>query len=120
MRVYFKGREGPGLAMSRSIGDTDAHSIGVIEKPGNNFLPLIIIDIQVLKLDRKRMRYTLVLASDGLWTVFGPNIVLKHLSGLLGKGVMRIAKDTQVSGSESDSPDQYDKKRFRGKAPIAV
>jgi hypothetical protein len=34
MRVYFKGRDGPGLAMSRSIGDTDAHSIGVIEKPG--------------------------------------------------------------------------------------
>lgn len=35
-RVYFKGKEGPGLAMSRSIGDTDAHTIGVIEKPGNN------------------------------------------------------------------------------------
>jgi hypothetical protein len=34
-RVYFKGREAPGLAMSRSIGDTDAHTIGVIEKPGN-------------------------------------------------------------------------------------
>jgi hypothetical protein len=34
MRVYFKGKEAPGLAMSRSIGDTDAHTIGVIEQPG--------------------------------------------------------------------------------------
>jgi hypothetical protein len=62
----------------------------------------------VIKLDRKRLRYTLVLASDGLWTVFGPNIVLKHLSGLLGKGIMRIAKSFNSgrgTGSESDSPE---------------
>jgi len=47
MRVYFKGKEGPGLAMSRSIGDTDAHSIGVIEKPGNNHFNYLanILDI---------------------------------------------------------------------------
>jgi len=68
------------------------------------------------------MRYTLVLASDGLWTVFGPNIVLKHLSGLLGQGVMRIAKNntTYGTGSESDSPDQLEKKKFRGKAMMAL
>lgn len=34
MRIYFKDMDTPGLAMSRSIGDTDAHSIGVIEIPG--------------------------------------------------------------------------------------
>ena len=67
------------------------------------------------------MRYTLVLASDGLWTVFGPNIVLKHLSGLLGQGVMRIAKNTAYgTGSESDSPDQLEKKKFRRKAVMAL
>jgi serine/threonine protein phosphatase PrpC len=31
LRVYHKGKEQPGLAMTRSIGDLDAHTIGVIE-----------------------------------------------------------------------------------------
>lgn len=73
MRVYARGKEGPGLAVSRSIGDGIAHELGVIEKP----------DIQVVKLDHKRMRYTLVVASDGLWNIFGPNVVLKHLNSLM-------------------------------------
>ena len=46
-RVYFKGREAPGLAMSRSIGDTDAHTIGVIEKPGNKHFSCIIGNIDI-------------------------------------------------------------------------
>ena len=78
MRVYAKGKEGPGLAVSRSIGDLEAHSLGVTERP----------EISVMKLDHKRMRYTLVLASDGLWNIFGPNIVLKHLNTLMN-GVLQ-------------------------------
>lgn len=73
MRVYARGKDGPGLAVSRSIGDMAAHDIGVSEKP----------DIQVVKLDHKRMSYTLVVASDGLWNIFGPNLVLKHLNTLM-------------------------------------
>ena len=32
-RVWKKGCNTPGLAMSRSIGDTEAHKIGVISEP---------------------------------------------------------------------------------------
>ena len=32
-RVYKKDESGPGLAMSRSIGDTEAHEIGVTCDP---------------------------------------------------------------------------------------
>ena len=41
MRVYARGKDGPGLAVSRSIGDAHGHEIGLTEKP----------DIQVVKLD---------------------------------------------------------------------
>lgn len=34
LRVYHKGLEVPGLAVTRSLGDLNAHTIGVIEKPG--------------------------------------------------------------------------------------
>ena len=73
MRIYARGKDGPGLAVSRSIGDMEAHKLGVCERP----------DIQVVKLDHRRMRYTLVLASDGLWNVFGPNMVLRNLNTLM-------------------------------------
>lgn len=33
-RVYLKFEEYPGLAMSRSIGDMVAHSVGVSSEPG--------------------------------------------------------------------------------------
>ena len=33
-RVYLKFEEYPGLAMSRSIGDMIAHSVGVSSEPG--------------------------------------------------------------------------------------
>ena len=32
-RIWMKGCDYPGLAMSRSIGDKIAHSIGVINEP---------------------------------------------------------------------------------------
>ena len=32
-RVWLKEQEIPGLAMSRSLGDTVAHSVGVISNP---------------------------------------------------------------------------------------
>jgi len=35
-RVWMRDRTGPGLAMSRSIGDTAAKRIGVISDPGNS------------------------------------------------------------------------------------
>lgn len=31
-------------------------------------------------MDRKRITYSILLASDGLWKIFNPNIVLKTLN----------------------------------------
>ena len=70
-RVWFKDGDYPGLAMSRSIGDTLAHKIGVSDLPEiieynmNNIKPIAI-----------------VIASDGVWEFMNneqvKNIVIKY------------------------------------------
>lgn len=55
-RVWFKDADYPGLAMSRSIGDTLAHRIGVSNVP-----EIIEFNIQ------KSQPIGIILASDGVW-----------------------------------------------------
>ena len=55
LRVWEKGSEGPGLAMTRSLGDKIAKKIGVCCTP------------EVTKYDVKDEDKVFVLASDGLW-----------------------------------------------------
>lgn len=57
-RVYSKGNDYPGLAMSRSIGDFDYYNIGIINDP------------YVSEFKRNKENRFLVLASDGLWDFF--------------------------------------------------
>lgn len=55
-RVWVKGEEYPGIAMSRSIGDKVASSIGVICEP------------EIIQLSIRRIKPRIViLASDGIW-----------------------------------------------------
>ena len=54
-RVYAKDDDGPGLAMSRSLGDTVAERLGVISTP----------DVRVVKRQCDRDR-AIVLCSDGV------------------------------------------------------
>ena len=54
-RVWLKDHDIPGLAMSRSLGDYMAQSVGVIPDP-----EIIIYDIQID--DR-----VIIIASDGVW-----------------------------------------------------
>jgi serine/threonine protein phosphatase PrpC len=64
-RVYEKDSNFPGLAMSRSLGDTKAHDCGVTEEP------------EVKTFDIKPDRsYILIIASDGLWEQIPNNEVL--------------------------------------------
>ena len=56
-RVWLKDRDFPGLAMSRSIGDKLAHTVGVIPDP----------DITIYKMNRDDYVYFIVQASDGVW-----------------------------------------------------
>ncbi|CAD8091990.1 unnamed protein product [Paramecium primaurelia] len=55
-RVWAKGAQFPGLAMSRSLGDTVAAAIGVSQTP----------DIKSLEIDNKEDIF-IVLGSDGIW-----------------------------------------------------
>ena len=54
-RVWAKGEDFPGLAMSRSIGDFDAKKVGVIPNP----------QIVEYKIDKASKYF--VMASDGIW-----------------------------------------------------
>lgn len=55
MRVWLKDQELPGLAMSRSLGDQVAHSVGVSSIPE--------ITEYILELEDKFV----VIATDGVW-----------------------------------------------------
>ena len=54
-RIWMKGCDYPGLAMSRSIGDKIAHSIGVISEP------------EILNFNIDNKCQCLVIGSDGVW-----------------------------------------------------
>ena len=54
-RVWAKGEDFPGLAMSRSIGDTDAKKVGVIPNP------------QIVEYTIDYFSKYILIASDGIW-----------------------------------------------------
>ena len=54
-RIWLKNKEEPGLAMTRSIGDKIAHSIGVIEEP----------EFKIYEYDGNEK--FIIIASDGIW-----------------------------------------------------
>ena len=90
MRVWKRDFTGPGLAMSRSLGDAEAHSIGVTSIPD-------VVEIEVKKADR-----AVILASDGIWEVLGMEKVLKIVSGHYKEGNAEKAAEalTKVAALE--------------------
>jgi hypothetical protein len=70
-RVWLRNQDFPGLAMSRSIGDKLAHTVGVIPDPGNHHshLTFAILDFFHMKLFKDEYDYCIVSASDGIWDV---------------------------------------------------
>ena len=68
-------RRGPGLSMSRSLGDLDADECGVIPTP----------EVGVRLVDRARDRF-IVLASDGLWEFLSSEHVVEVVGGFLSRG----------------------------------
>ena len=55
LRLFKKNEEGPGLAMSRSFGDSEGQSIGIIAEP------------EVKEYLIKKEDKALIIATDGLW-----------------------------------------------------
>ena len=60
----------PGLAMSRSIGDTMAKGLGVTAEP----------EINIINRKINQNIKAIVLASDGLWDVIDPHEICKMIS----------------------------------------
>ena len=54
-RVYKKGQDYPGLAMSRSIGDIDSKKIGIIPNP------------EIIEYNISEETKYMIICSDGIW-----------------------------------------------------
>ena len=87
-RIWMKGCDYPGLAMSRSIGDKIAHSIGVINEP----------EIIIFNLDEKSK--FIILGSDGVWQYLNnkeiSDIIFEekeYIGDNLCKKIIKKAKD---------------------------
>ena len=65
-RVYARGKDYPGLAMSRSIGDLDGKNVGIIADPG-------IMEFPISKTTK-----FFILCSDGVWE-FLTNELVKNV-----------------------------------------
>ena len=66
-RVWMKGCDYPGLAMSRSIGDKIAHSIGVINEP------------EIKEFNIKDDDKFIIMGSDGVWQFLNNNDIINIL-----------------------------------------
>ena len=64
-RVWLKNKQVPGLAMTRSIGDMAATSVGVTAKPEITYFPNLSSNDKIL-----------VVASDGLWDRFSNHEIM--------------------------------------------
>lgn len=73
MRVWVKGEDYPGLAVSRSLGDAVAKTVGVISEPN-------IIEMDLTGDDK-----CVVIASDGVWDYLNEENVIGIVSGFLTK-----------------------------------
>ena len=78
-RIYVKNKIYPGLSMSRTIGDLEAHKIGVISEP----------DI-ILKKIENTSKYV-VIGSDGLWDVVRPYDVIRIVRPFFNSGNIKGA-----------------------------
>lgn len=83
-RVWQAYELTPGLAMSRSIGDTSANELGVIPEP----------DVTWLRLSREDN--FLVLASDGLWEFLSSEVVARLVGPYWSSGNVDGACDRLV------------------------
>ena len=86
LRVWVKGEDYPGIAMSRSIGDKVAQTVGVIHEPD-------IITKDILE----KCKY-IVLCSDGVWEF------------LRNEDVMKIVKPSFLIGDPEEACNELIKK----------
>lgn len=95
-RVFLKGKDFPGLAMSRTFGDQCVKSKGVISEP----------DVDEIKVDLNEKPFML-LASDGVWEFMASDFVVKavatalRVDGSLGT-LKKVTKEAQKRWKENE------------------
>ena len=67
-RVFIKGKNFPGLAMSRSLGDLVSQKVGVSHVP------------EVSKIEITSEHQVLIICSDGVWEFLDNKTVLKEIA----------------------------------------
>jgi serine/threonine protein phosphatase PrpC len=97
-RIWLKGCDYPGIAMSRSIGDKIAHSIGVINEP----------EILLFNLDESS-KY-IIIGSDGIWqylnnsdildVIYEENREKENSKENIGKKIINKAKKKFIENDE--------------------
>lgn len=85
LRVWLKDASVPGIAMSRSIGDNIAASVGVISEP-----EFLIHNI-------KREDRFIIIASDGLWEFITSKEAVDIVGQLIDEGNSHLACENLVS-----------------------
>lgn len=96
-RVWLLHEDTPGLAMSRSLGDNQAHSVGVSSEPGNFIL--VILSVDVIKYELNQDDKFIIIASDGVWEFLSNEAVaqivwpffVKHSPEAAGNALVRAA-----------------------------
>ena len=73
LRVWQKGSDGPGLAMTRSFGDEIGASVGVVSEPE-------VTIYKVVEEDK-----CIIIASDGLWEYMGNKEVTDFVKSVIDK-----------------------------------
>ena len=84
-RVFQKGKQIPGLAMSRSIGDIAAKKVGVVALPIINFYPIIPFQDQFI-----------LIGSDGVWDTIENSEAVNFVEKFRGK-CAKIPEDIEES-----------------------
>mmetsp|Transcript_25120 Transcript_25120/g.46257 ORF Transcript_25120/g.46257 Transcript_25120/m.46257 type:complete len:567 (+) Transcript_25120:60-1760(+) len=87
-RVFMPGAELPGLGMSRALGDQEAHTLGVTCEPELHVVPF------------EPASGGIVIASDGLWDKFSPQMVAERLVTAEGFGADERDRDPYVKARQ--------------------
>jgi serine/threonine protein phosphatase PrpC len=96
-RVWRRGLRGPGLAMSRSLGDGVAHSIGVSGDPDVTCIQLGFPDMFV------------IIASDGIWEFISSQEAVDIVMATCAPELKAIAQQakTQQQHQSTTTADEY-------------
>ena len=101
--MWLKDENSPGLAISRSIGDEIAKSVGVICEPGRDMLKVDITEYLITTKDK-----FIILATDGVWEYISNELAVEIVSKFYVKNDYNAAAESLIKIARS----QWEKVKF--------